>query len=88
MSTIAVELFIFPIAVKDFFLALAIDFQKVGINQINKEEHRKLSGYSLNVGRLAVAGYIPFEYYGLTEEEIAALESGGTSEGTEEENVE
>ena len=31
---------------------------------------------------------VPFEYYGLTEEEIAALESGGTSEGTEEENVE
>lgn len=25
---------------------------------------------------------IPFEYYGLTEEEIAALESGGTTEGT------
>lgn len=31
---------------------------------------------------------VPFEYYGLTEEEIAALESGGTSEGTEGENVE
>lgn len=31
---------------------------------------------------------VPFEYYGLTEEEIAALESGGTSEGAEEENVE
>ena len=31
---------------------------------------------------------VPFEYYGLTEEEIAALECGGTSEGTEGENVE
>ena len=31
---------------------------------------------------------VPFEYYGLTEEEIDALESGGTSEGTEGENVE
>ena len=31
---------------------------------------------------------IPFEYYGLTEEEIAALESGTATEGTEGENVE
>lgn len=31
---------------------------------------------------------IPFEYYGLTEEEIAALESGTATGGTEGENVE
>ena len=57
MSTIAVEFFIFPVAIKDFFLAFTIDSQKVGINQIDKEEHRKLSGYSLDVGGLAVGGY-------------------------------
>lgn len=57
LSTIAVEFFIFPVAIKDFFLAFAIDFQKVGINQIDKEEHRKLSGYSLDIGGLAVGGY-------------------------------
>ena len=45
LSTIAIEFLIFPIAIKDFLLAFTIDFQKVGINQIDKEEHRKLSGY-------------------------------------------